>query len=549
MRLTFRQGIVRHQTDVNGNPTFLQRSTGTGQFIDLVVSPDPTVLLFAHRDSTYVIEEVKTIVHAWGPITTPATRYLYWDVNLLTAAVTRGMTLLPPLYSSAAPPTPVIDQHWFDTNDNIFRVWTTQGWAERVRLFAGHVTSGSIIRPLGIGSQAGLVGNFEGGNIILDSFAKPLRQSNGCFVNTVTQLSIVNLGTVNTRIEGTIASVMAAEEIPMYSCVQLRQGGRAVLARSDDHTSRISGVVAEDLYEGEVGKLITSGVLRSSRFTWAPDKVNFPLFCGTAGEITLSPPQQGVLQIIGFVYDLDAIYLNIHQAVVLDNPEDIITPPPPPPVQAPIANFTATPTSGIAPLNVVFTSTAVGADTIEWDFMNDGFSDTTGATANYTYGAPGTYTVRQRALNIFGQDDEIKAGYITVTLPNAEPLQTNLGLSFGAPMQVTGGQPFSFQVNVSNDGLLNATNVLRVIKLRANNNTQITIQTPPPGATITYDGNRTTITLPLVGINSGAFTSVTLTALVQSNVNSIQLDGTVSSPEADAELGDNSAALTIEVRP
>lgn len=549
MKLTFRQGIVRHQTDVNGNPIFLQRSTGSGQFVDLVVSPDPTVLAIAHRDSTYIIEEMKTVPNAWGPITTSATRYLYWDVNLLTGALTRGMTLLPPVYNAGAPAAPALDQHWFDTSDNIFRVWTAQGWAERIRCFAGTVTSGSIVRPMQIGSQAGLNGDFEGGHVVLDSFAKPLRQSNGCFVNTVTQLSIVNLGTVSTRIEGTITTVLASEEIPKFSCVMLRPGQRAVLARSTDHNTRVSGIVLEDLYEGDVSRLITTGVVRSSFFTWPEADIARPVYCGPTGQITRTPPETGVLQIIGFVYDTNAIFVNIHQVVVLDDPDDVILPPPPPPVTNPIANFTGTPLSGLAPLTVLFTSTATGADAIEWDFVNDGFVDATGNSASYTYSTPGTYTVRQRALNSFGTDDEIKVGYVAVSNPNPGPLYTNLGLSFGAPSQITGGQNFNFQVNVTNDGLQNATNVQRVIKLRSNNNSQLTLVTPPPGVTVTYNGNKTTITLPQVSINSGAYASVTLTVSVQANVNSVQIDGTVSSPQTDSTLSDNNASLTIQVRP
>jgi PKD repeat protein len=549
VKLNFRQGIVRHQTDVSGNPTFLQRSSGTGEYVDLVISPDPCVLAFAHRDANYIVEEVKTVKNAWGPITTPATRYLYWDVNLLTGTLTRGMTLVPPMYASGAPPSPVIDQHWFDTDDNVFRVWTTQGWSERVRLFAGHVTSGAIIRPARIGSQAGLVGNAEGGNIVLDSFNRPLREANGAFVTTISKLSAVNMGTVVSRLESTIVQVMADEEIPKNSLIQLRLGGRAVLARSTEYRTRVAGLVVEDLYEGEVGKLFTSGVVRSTDWNFSTTQINRPLFCGAAGEVTLVPPKQGVLQQIGFVYDAQSIYLNLHQVLVIDNPYDSVAPAPPPPLSRPIANFIATPVIGTAPMAVTFTSTAVNATQIEWDFTNDGFVDATGASATYTFSTPGTYTVRQRAINSFGQDDEIKASFINVSQPAKGPTFTNLGISFGAPGQVTGGQQFTFQTFVSNDGLANATNVQRIIKLRANNNTQITMVVVPPGATVSYAGNRTTITLAPVNILSGGTTTATITAQVNSNVTSIQLQGTVTSPEVDSTLSDNAATVTIGVKP
>jgi PKD repeat protein len=94
--------------------------------------------------------------------------------------------------------------------------------------------------------------------------------------------------------------------------------------------------------------------------------------------------------------------------LVLDNPEDLIPPPPPPPLTLPIANFVATPTSGYAPLTVTFTSTAADAVSTEWDVTNDGYIDGTDTTFTYTYATPGTYTVRQRAINSFGYDEEIK---------------------------------------------------------------------------------------------------------------------------------------------
>lgn len=546
MKLTFSQGIVRHQTDVSGNPTFLQRS---GAYINLIVSPDPTILAIMHRGSTYIIEEMKPVQNAWGPITTVA-QYLYWDVNLLNGTLTRGMTALAPIYASSAPTSPLLDQHWFDPDTKTFYVWTNQGWAERVRIFAGYVTPGSTLpkaNRAGV-SQAGLVGDFEGGNIVLDSFALPLRQSNGCFVTTATQLSVVNLGTVSTRLEGTIASIMAIEEIPKFHLVMLRAGRQAVLARSDDHNTRIAGVVVEDLYEGDVAKIITTGVIRAPSFEWPAAQVNKPLFCDTTGRITLVPPNTGVLQQVGFVYDTDAIFVNIHQVVLLDDLDEQEAPPVPPSAP-PIAGFFATPLTGVAPLDVVFTSTAADALLTEWDFKNDGFIDALGVTGYKTYETPGTYTIRQRVTNGFGSDEEIKVNYITVTSPVATPTMTNLGLSLGAPFQITAGQNLSFQVIVTNDGLLNATNVLRQLILKADNNSQLTLVTPPVGVTATYTDGKTRITLPLIPLTSGATAIVTLQVSVQSDVQSVTLDGVVSSPEADTEMGDNSATLTIEARP
>lgn len=547
MKLTFRQGIARHQTDISGNPIFLQRSGANGQFIDLIVSPTPTVLVFAHREGTYVVEELKTVLNAWGPISS-GTTYLYWDVNLLNAALTRGMTLLPPIYSSAAPSTPATDQHWFDTVENVMRVWNGTKWTEKIRLFAGYITSGAIVHPSPTGSQAGLIGDFEGGNIVLDSFGMPLRQSNGCFVTTSSWLNVVNAGTITTRLESIVMSGMAAEELPKFSLVQLRPGRKMLLARSTDYTSRISGIIQEDLYEGEVTSIITTGVVKNQEWSWPDNKINKPLFCGPTGEVTVTPPTTGVLQQIGFVYDNDAIFLDIKQPVVLDNPVAVVTPPSPP-AAVPIADFTASVTSGTAPLLVQFESTSLNANALQWDFMNNGFVDSTELNPTHTYSTPGTYTVRHKAINLNGSDEMIKWNFITVAAPNSGAGNVNLGLSFSAPSRVTGGATFAFQVVVTNDGLANATNVQRELKLRTSNGTAVTLVNVPAGVTVMRAGAITRVTLPAEDIPSGTYKNFTLEAQVSPTATAIQIEGTASSLENDPSQQDNSASITIGVTP
>ncbi|HEX2105388.1 MAG TPA: galactose oxidase-like domain-containing protein [Solirubrobacteraceae bacterium] len=94
-----------------------------------------------------------------------------------------------------------------------------------------------------------------------------------------------------------------------------------------------------------------------------------------------------------------------------------VPPPPPPPTgSAPTANFTASPTSGTAPLAVQFTDTSTGSPTSRaWDFQNDGTVDSTATNPSFTYSAAGTYTVKLTATNANGSDDEIKTGLITVS--------------------------------------------------------------------------------------------------------------------------------------
>jgi PKD repeat protein len=77
-----------------------------------------------------------------------------------------------------------------------------------------------------------------------------------------------------------------------------------------------------------------------------------------------------------------------------------------PSATAPTASFTATPTSGEAPLTVTFTNTSSGdpIPTVSWDF-GDGASSTN-ANPTHTYGTPGDYTVTLTATNSQGSDTE-----------------------------------------------------------------------------------------------------------------------------------------------
>jgi PKD repeat protein len=88
-----------------------------------------------------------------------------------------------------------------------------------------------------------------------------------------------------------------------------------------------------------------------------------------------------------------------------------VTPPP-------VANFTATPRTGTAPLTVQFNDTSTNTPTSwKWAYKNatSGWMQfNTTQNPKYTFAA-GTYDINLTATNAAGSDDEIKTGYITVT--------------------------------------------------------------------------------------------------------------------------------------
>lgn len=553
MKLSFRQGIARFQTDVLATPTFLQKSPGASNFIDLIVSPDPTVIVFAHKDANYIVEELKTVSHAWGPFSGSGTVYLYWDLNLLTGELTRRSTANPPIYAGTPPSTPPTDQHWFDTSETVMRVWNGAKWIEKIRVLAAYLSSGTIIRPYQLGSQAGINEECEGGNIVLDAYNKPLRQSDGSFVTSATSLIISNNSAKKVKFETEVLSGMADEPLPKYSLVQMRAGRRIILARHTDYMSRIAGIVLEDLYLNEVGYVVSDGLIRNENWNWPASSVNRPVFCGANGEVTLSPPQSGVVQAAGFIYDRDSIYMNIFAPVVLEDVSAIVAPTPLPPVSgAPVTDFYASVTAGTAPLTVSFSSASTNApSSFDWDFTNDGITDAVTPNPSYTYAAPGTYTVRLRTANAYGSDDEIKPDYVTVGLPSPAAGNTNLGIQLGGPSQVMRNVPFQISVMVGNDGHLTATNVSRVLVIPYLKGERVILSGIPAGSTITNENELSTVTLPVIptlpsGSSYGPFF---FTAVAPTKSGKITISGAVSSAEPDSTVGDNNTSISIEVKP
>ena len=100
------------------------------------------------------------------------------------------------------------------------------------------------------------------------------------------------------------------------------------------------------------------------------------------------------------------------------------------PLAKPVANFTADPTQGIAPLNVQFTdaSTGTAITAYAWDFENDGTIDSAEQNPVHSYAAPGVYSVALTVTNAAGSDTKTETSLITVTEPapvaqfSAEPL-------------------------------------------------------------------------------------------------------------------------------
>src|SRR5215471_18925323 len=102
----------------------------------------------------------------------------------------------------------------------------------------------------------------------------------------------------------------------------------------------------------------------------------------------------------------------------------------------PVANFSASPTSGQAPLTVAFSDASTGKITTRmWNF-GDGTSSTA-QSPTHTYSTIGTYTVRLTAIGPGGNNTVTKTDYITVTGPPPVANFSASPSSGQAPLAVT----------------------------------------------------------------------------------------------------------------
>jgi len=94
----------------------------------------------------------------------------------------------------------------------------------------------------------------------------------------------------------------------------------------------------------------------------------------------------------------------------------------------PVASFSATPTSGVAPLTVQFTDASSGSPTAwSWDF-GDGSAADTSQNPTHVYSSAGTFSVSLTAVNSSGSSTITKTSLITISAVQS-PAQVTAGAS------------------------------------------------------------------------------------------------------------------------
>ncbi len=329
-RFNFRQGIARRQQDGLGNPNNLQPSNG-GSWIDLIVSPDPTVFIIAHYDTDYMFTENTTIAKAWGPFTAGTDYWLYWDIDFRTGELSRGYTLEEPVFGNTPPSAPVPnDTHWFDTNEMVMK--TPFGpfgnrWVERIRVFAAKYQGGATIIDYPLGTQVGVSGfNVHAGKVLYDPDGKPLqvfqRNRRGQFITTETPLHSQFSRIANFRVEAAIVQGEAVEPIAIHHAVAFNDFDELMLARNTDTLHPAIGLATEDMVTGEIRSYITKGFIRDEvNWDWSAFPVHTALFVGPTGNL-LTEPEAGALtqQQVGYTVNANTIFVDVGQQILLEPP-------------------------------------------------------------------------------------------------------------------------------------------------------------------------------------------------------------------------------------
>jgi len=171
---------------------------------------------------------------------------------------------------------------------------------------------------------------------------------------------------------------------------------------------------------------------------------------------------------------------------------------------APAAAFISDKQSGNTPLTVRFTDQSTGTSPLsyEWDFDDDGITDSIIKSPSFIYTTAGIYSVNLTVTNILGSDSELKTGYITVN-PTIAPKAAFISdvQSGDAPLKVmftdqsSGTIPLTYAWDFTNDGTTDSTSQsptftytatgTYTVKLTVSNGAGSDVRTEPDYITVT----------------------------------------------------------------
>ncbi|AKB49259.1 Chitin binding protein (plasmid) [Methanosarcina barkeri str. Wiesmoor] len=201
------------------------------------------------------------------------------------------------------------------------------------------------------------------------------------------------------------------------------------------------------------------------------------------GNFTYNPASGTVLSVGTHTLHVDFMptdvvnYTNATANVTINVSEKLVLP---------VANFTASVTSGAAPLSVQFNDSSENATAWSWDF-GDGQTSTV-QNPSHTYSIPGTYTVSLNVSNADGYNISTKSNLITVN-PNTPPVTNGLvvyydgSLSGNSLVDLSGNNNIGYATNVtSGTNQLTGANYIDLngfnSSIDVSNNAQTNISSP-----------------------------------------------------------------------
>lgn len=305
-RISFRQGIVRHGKSP-AQAFFLQQN---GQFVDLVVSPDLTLIAFADGNKDYLYTESVTSIKPWGPFTVSQNYWLYWDINRVTGVRTYGSTILVPVYATAPPAGPGVGQMWFDistgnTTSGKMHEYNGAAWVQVLRVFAGVYSSANqFLSPVdGVsvetnftGTQLGPTGNIttNAGSLVYDKTGKPIVNQDGKFFTTEDVFTSGVPTGASLKINNSLIRAQSTQSIASYQVVVFSNFNKIALASPFDFLDKVYGIVEEDIPINDVGNVVTEGVIFNELWDFANSTatppmvgvINDPIYVTATGELT-----------------------------------------------------------------------------------------------------------------------------------------------------------------------------------------------------------------------------------------------------------------------
>jgi hypothetical protein len=274
MILDFRQGIIVYPSSgpLAANQQFLTYSGGN---VSLQSSAGRTDVTFAHGSEDYLYTESTTSINAWSAIPTNVDVWLYWDINLRTAARTFGYTTTLPTVGSTAPLTLIDGQHWFNTTTTKMMLYSAPYWREVVRVFAAKVNNG-VFFPLGTANlspfantQVGLTApGTTAGRIIVDDVGQPIRRANGLFFTSENDFFVQGSPANAIRLEANIFTGTALESIARYQVVKFSQFGQTNLATYNDTQNTAIAMSMQDVVQNQTGTLCMQGYITNPQWNW-----------------------------------------------------------------------------------------------------------------------------------------------------------------------------------------------------------------------------------------------------------------------------------------